>query len=236
MSLINQLNATTEYFWLQTDPEDILNKASALLWKLMGNAVKIGNWEIKPSEIVDGGKMVKVPLKYNISNRGAYGADTVINQSKKDLIEAARFRWAGAVGSNTLNLDDLTQNTGDAEIIDLTKTGPDTARAGENITYHFRVKNLGDVVQRGGTRERPRPDRPARPGGVGQTATARRRLARGDLPPAGRANADAPSRVVQPRLPVGQRQLHQQARNAPQPPPPPPPTRPPAKEEGHLKW
>jgi len=38
MSLINQLNATTEYYWLNTEPEDILNKASALLWKLMGNA------------------------------------------------------------------------------------------------------------------------------------------------------------------------------------------------------
>ncbi|MBL7189513.1 MAG: hypothetical protein ISS70_24560, partial [Phycisphaerae bacterium] len=35
-------------------------------------------------------------------------------------------------------------------VIDLTKTGPDTAKAGETITYHFRVKNLGDVVQHGG--------------------------------------------------------------------------------------
>lgn len=121
MSLINQLNATTEMYWLSTEPEDILNKASALLWKLMGNALKVGNWEIQPSEIVDGGLMVKVPLKYNLSNRGAYGADTVIDQSKKDLVEAARFRWAGAVGSNTLNLDDLTQNTGGEAVIRLTK-------------------------------------------------------------------------------------------------------------------
>ena len=121
MSLINQLNATTEYFWLQTEPEDILNKASALLWKLMGKAIKLGNWEIQPSEIVDGGLMVKVPLEYDISNHGAYGRDTVINQSKKSIVDAARFRWAGAYGSNTLNLDDLTQNTGDEAIIRLTK-------------------------------------------------------------------------------------------------------------------
>jgi len=121
MSLINQLNATTEYYWLQTEPEDILNKASALLWKLMGKALKMGNWEIQPSEVVDGGLMIKVPLEYNISNSGAYGKDTVINQSKQDLVEAARFRWAGAYGSNTLNLDDLTQNTGSEAIINLTK-------------------------------------------------------------------------------------------------------------------
>ena len=140
MGLINQLNATTDYFWLQTEPEDILNKASALLWKLMGNAVKIGNWEIKPNEIVDGGLMVKVPLKYNISNRGQYGKDTVINQSKKNLIEAARFRWAGAYGSNTLNLDDLTQNTGDEAIIQLTKTYM------EDIKTAIRVQMAEDVI------------------------------------------------------------------------------------------
>jgi len=121
MSLINQLNATTDYFWLNTEPEDILNKASALLWKLMGNARVNDNWEIKPHELVEGGLMVKVPLKYANSNHGSYGATTVINQSKVDIIDAARFRWAGAYGSNTLNLDDKTQNSGAEAIIDLTK-------------------------------------------------------------------------------------------------------------------
>lgn len=121
MGLINQLNATTEYYWLQTEPEDILNKASALLWKLMGKAVAVGNWEIQPNEIVDGGLMVKVPLEYDVSNHGSYGKDTVINQSKKSIVDAARFRWAGAYGSNTLNLDDLSQNSGEEAIIMLTK-------------------------------------------------------------------------------------------------------------------
>ena len=35
-------------------------------------------------------------------------------------------------------------------IIDLTKTGPETGQVGQTITYHFRVENLGDVVQHGG--------------------------------------------------------------------------------------
>ncbi len=121
MSLLNQLNATTEYFWLNTEPVDIVNKASALLWKLMGNAIAKDNWEVKPHEVVDGGLMVKVPLEYNTSNRGGYGASTVIAQSKVNIVDAARFRWAGVYGSNTLNLDDLTQNTGDEAIISLTK-------------------------------------------------------------------------------------------------------------------
>lgn len=121
MGLINQLNATTTYAWLQTNAEDIVNKASALLWKLMGQAVKLGNWEVQAHETVDGGLMTKVPLEYATSHNGSYGANTIIEQSKKDIVEAARFGWGGAYGSNTLGLDDLTQNTGDAAIISLTK-------------------------------------------------------------------------------------------------------------------
>jgi hypothetical protein len=121
MSLINQLNATTDVFWLQVKPEDILNAASALLWKLMGNAIVRDNWDVKPHELVDGGSMVKVPIEYQNSNSGSYGAQTVIKQDKVNLIDAARFRWAGAYGSNTLNLDDKVKNSGDEAIIDLTK-------------------------------------------------------------------------------------------------------------------
>jgi hypothetical protein len=140
MALINQLNATTEYYWLTKTPVDILNKASALLWKLMGNAIAKDNWQVKPHEIVDGGLMVKVPLEYQNSNSGAYGATTVINQAKVDLVDAARFGWSGIYASNTLNLNDLTQNTGDEAIIDLTKLYIN------NIVKSARVKMAADVI------------------------------------------------------------------------------------------
>lgn len=140
MSLINQLNATTEYYWLQKEPVDILNKASALLWKLMGNALIKDNWTVKPHETVDGGLMVKVPLEYANSNSGGYGATTVINQSKVDIVDAARFRWAGIYSSNTLNLDDLTQNTGSEAIIDLTKIYV------KSIIKSARVQMAADVI------------------------------------------------------------------------------------------
>lgn len=140
MSLINELNATTDYYWLNTEAQDIINKASALLFKLMGLAIERVNWEIQPHEVVDGGKMVKVPLEYATSNSGGYGANTVINQSKKSILDAARFRWAGLYGSNTLNLDDLTQNTGDAAIIDLTK------RYMMSIIKAARVKMAEDIM------------------------------------------------------------------------------------------
>lgn len=140
MSLLGQLNATTEYFWLNTEPVDILNKASALLWKLMGLALTRDNWTVRPHEIVDGGLMVKVPLEYQNSNSGGYGAQTVINQSKVNIVDAARFGWAGIYGSNTLNLDDLTQNTGDEAIIDLTKLYM------QSIIKAARVQMAADVI------------------------------------------------------------------------------------------
>jgi hypothetical protein len=140
MSLLNQLNATTSYYWANTDPVDIVSKASPLLWKLMGNAVARDNWEVKAHETVDGGLMIKVPLEYASSNYGAYGKDTVINQSKVDLIDAARFRWAGVYGSNTLNLDDKTQNAGEEAIIALTK------QYMASIKKSARIKMAADVI------------------------------------------------------------------------------------------
>ncbi len=140
MSIINQLNATTEVYWLSVEPQDIVNKVSALAWKLMGNAIERDNWEVKPHETVDGGTMIKVPLEYSTSNSGAYGATTVINQSKKNIIDAARFRWAGVYGSNTLNLDDLTQNTGGEAVVDLTK------KYMQSIIKAARVKMAADLI------------------------------------------------------------------------------------------
>jgi hypothetical protein len=121
MALENQLNATTGVYWASFKPENIIDKASALLWKLLGNARVNDDWEVKAHETVDGGSMIKVPLKYANSNHGSYGADTVINQSKTNIIDAARFGWGGAYGSNTLNLNDKIKNSGDEAIISLTK-------------------------------------------------------------------------------------------------------------------
>jgi len=124
MALLDELNAVSTYYWMKTpmgDSVDIVSKASALLYKLMGNAIARNNWEVKNHETVDGGLMIKVPLEYASSNHGAYGPQTVINQSKKKIYDAARFGWGGAYGSNSLDLDDLTKCTGDEAMIDLAK-------------------------------------------------------------------------------------------------------------------
>jgi hypothetical protein len=122
MSLLNQLNASTTVNWLnQGTVVDILNTTSPLVWKLMGNAAKKDNWLVQPHETVDGGKMVKVALEYANSNSGDYGADTEIDISKTDIMDAARFSWGGIYASNTKNLDDAVQNSGENAIVHLSK-------------------------------------------------------------------------------------------------------------------
>jgi len=145
MSLINQLNATTQVKWLQTTPVDILHTASALVWRLMGNAVKKDNWTVQPSETVDGGKMVMCPIEYASSNSGTYGASTIIDVDKVDIIDAARFGWKGVYGSNTRNLDDITENAGDAAIIRLSH------QYVESIKKSARLKMAADVVAASGS-------------------------------------------------------------------------------------
>lgn len=141
MATIGQLNATTEYFWLQTTPVDILSKQSALLWKLTNNAFTLDNWNIQPHETVDGGLAVRIPFKHQGSNRGGYGVNTVINQSKKNLIDNLRFKLnSGVVGSNTLNLLDQIQNAGAEATIDLTQAYI------EDIKMAARIQLAEDII------------------------------------------------------------------------------------------
>lgn len=122
MSLINQLNASTTVNWLNGGTVvDILNTTSPLVWKLMGQAAAKANWLVQPHETVDGGNMVKVPFEHANSNYGDYGADTEISVDKIDILDAARFGWGGIYASNTKNLNDSVQNSGDNAIVHLSK-------------------------------------------------------------------------------------------------------------------
>jgi len=145
MALLGQMNATTRVKWLSVTPQDILNVASPLLWKLMGKAVQRDNWTVKPSETLDGGTMVKIPLKYQISNNGTYGAESTLDYSKVNLFDAARFGWAGVQSANSLNLADKVQNSGAEAMVDLTNGYID------DIILSARVKMAIDVLSYAGT-------------------------------------------------------------------------------------
>ena len=114
---LTQLNAATlDYFKKQTT--DIYFRENILLYKLMGSGQMELNM-VTGKDIVDGGKKIREFLEYSGSNVGTYGLTSTIEAAKKDIVNAARFDWSGYVGSNTIDLDEQTQNTGASAMVDL---------------------------------------------------------------------------------------------------------------------
>ena len=74
---------------------------------------------VKGSDLVDGGRSIRVFLEHAKANGGSYGKTTTINAAKVDIINAARFRWAGEYASNTIDLEDQRENEGEAAMVDL---------------------------------------------------------------------------------------------------------------------
>lgn len=97
---------------------DIYAVDNVLLYMLMTGG-KFQDSLVTAGELADGGEMIRVIVEYDRSHSGAYGNTTKIPQSKKEILNAARFRWAGYYGSNAIDLDDQIQVTGDAALVDL---------------------------------------------------------------------------------------------------------------------
>ena len=118
MALEDQLDIITDNYIESNKPEDIIFQDNVLLYMLMSGK-KFQDTLVTPGELVDGGKKIKVFLEYAKSHVGAYGNTTKIPQSKKDILNAALFRWAGYYAANTIDLDDQVQNSGKAALVDL---------------------------------------------------------------------------------------------------------------------
>ena len=118
MALEAQLAVITED-WIESNrPEDVIFDDNVLLYMLMAGK-KFQDTLVQPGELVDGGKKIKTFLEYAKSHVGTYGNTTKIPQSKKDILNAALFRWAGYYSANTIDLEEQIQNNGDAALIDL---------------------------------------------------------------------------------------------------------------------
>jgi len=115
-----ELQAITDD-WVAKQTVDIYAIENVLLYMLMSGG-KFQESLVTAGELVDGGEKIRIPFEYDRSHAGAYGATTSIPQSKKDILNAARFRWAGAYASNAIDLDDQVQNNGDAMLVDLVQT------------------------------------------------------------------------------------------------------------------
>lgn len=118
MSLeLTEIQAITDDY-IQHGTTDIYFEDNVLLYMLMSGG-KFKEDLVQPGDLVDGGKKIRVFVEYAKSHGGEYHNTTKIEQSKLDLLNAARFRWGGYVGSNAIDLDDQVANSGDAALVKL---------------------------------------------------------------------------------------------------------------------
>lgn len=97
---------------------DIYFEDCVLLYMLMSGG-KFTESLVQPGELVDGGEKIRVIFEYAKAHSGSYGNTTKIPQSKVQILNAARFRWAGVYGSNAIDLNDQVQNSGDAALVNM---------------------------------------------------------------------------------------------------------------------
>jgi hypothetical protein len=116
LSLTQLQSVTDDYF--KNTLNDIYFSENILLYRLMGNGGNELNL-VTGEDTVDGGTKIREFLEYGRSNVGTYGNTSSVSTTKKEIINAARFGWSGYIGSNTIDLDEQTENTGDAQMIDL---------------------------------------------------------------------------------------------------------------------
>jgi hypothetical protein len=104
---LTELQSITDYYVDSTD-NDIYFKSNVLLYKLLSMG-----------KTIPGGKKIQVVLEYDKGNTGSYGATTKLPLSKKEIYNAAFFRWAAYYGGVTVDLDDQRQNSGDLAIVNM---------------------------------------------------------------------------------------------------------------------
>jgi hypothetical protein len=107
---LTELQAITDYY-VEKTPNDIYFKSNILLYKLLGGE--------RGTHTIPGGKKIQIVLEYAAGNAGAYGATTKLPLGKKEIYNAAFFRWAAYYAGVTVDLDDQRQNSGDLAIVNL---------------------------------------------------------------------------------------------------------------------
>jgi hypothetical protein len=115
----SEIQAATIDYWVKGgESTDNYFDSTVLLFHIMGKQ-PFSETLVQPKDMVDGGEKIKCVLEYTKGNTGVYGNTSVISKTKVDIINAARFDWAGYWASNSIDLNDRTQNTGDAQMVDL---------------------------------------------------------------------------------------------------------------------
>lgn len=108
---LNELQAATDYYIKQEQPEDIFFTSNVLLFKLLS----LG-------KTYPGGKKIQVNLEYDMTHAGAYGPKTELPISKKEIINAAFYDYAAYYATLTMDMEDDLINSGETQIVNLLRT------------------------------------------------------------------------------------------------------------------
>ena len=109
---LTELEAITQNYFERTST-DIYFQDNILLYKLLGGE--------SGSHTIPGGKKIQVTLEYDKGNSGSYGNTTKLPLGKKEVFNAAFFRWAAYYSGITIDRDDQMQNSGEQAIVDLVR-------------------------------------------------------------------------------------------------------------------
>ena len=109
---LTELQSITDFYVDSTD-NDIYFKSNVLLFKLLAMG-----------KTIPGGKKIQVVLEHAKGNTGSYGATTKLPLSKKEIYNAAFFRWAAYFAGVTVDLEDQRQNSGDLAIVNMVNGNP----------------------------------------------------------------------------------------------------------------
>lgn len=107
----SEIQACTDYY-VDKIPSDIYFKGNILFYKLLGG-------EEFGAHLIPGGEKIKIFLEYDKANGGAFGNTTKFALNKKEVFNAAFFRWAGEYSGLTIDLDDQRKNNGDLALVNL---------------------------------------------------------------------------------------------------------------------
>lgn len=114
---LTELQAVTDEYY-EGRPVDIFFTENVLLYKLLGKGMMKLNL-IKASDLIDGGEKIRTFFEFAAAHSGRYGNTTLIPQSRKDIMNAARWRYAGYFAANAIDLNERRANSGGAAVVDL---------------------------------------------------------------------------------------------------------------------
>jgi len=107
---LSELQAMTDYYIKNEQPEDIYFTSNVLLFKLLSMG-----------KTYPGGKKMQVNLEYDAAYTGAYGPKSELPIAKKEILNAAFFEYAAYFAMLTMDMDDDLQNNGDLAIVNILK-------------------------------------------------------------------------------------------------------------------